>query len=128
MAGNLTNYAEDQVLKWLTGNAITATTGGITAKLLSGSPESTDTALASVGTQSLTAGTWSSGTSGTSTVYTYGADLTFLSSNANTVTAWGVGLYAGANMLSYTDFISTKQLSNGESLVIPNGTLKLQLD
>lgn len=160
MAGSLSNYAEDAILKWLTGNATqpTSTTGGITAALLIGTSANalvTETGTTATGTpasgtatitsttlggtvasgfstQSLTAANWGITASGDSLVATYNADLTFVNNNASTtVTVGGVGLYVGGatsgNLLAYTDFLATKQLAPAETLIIPSGTLKLQL-
>lgn len=150
MAGSLSNYAEDAILKWLTGQStqpISTVTNAVTVQLLSTLP--TETGTTTTGTSgSATGGTvaagfsaltptpanWISATNavsetGGATVYTYTGDLSFTygAGQTSNVTVVGVGLYANNNLLAWTDINPSKTLAPGETLVIPTGTFKLQL-
>lgn len=142
MAGSLSNYAEGQILNWITGKSA-LTSNSLVVKLLSNSFPLVDTGTAadtvtlaagfdSLG-EALTSGSWAiaAATSpDTNQVATYNAAVEFTVSglsSTGTTTVTGLGIYSGANLLAWTDISPSKQLGNGEKLIIPSGTLKLQL-
>lgn len=176
MPGSLSNYAEDQVLSWITGNTAlsqysniypmlfiqgsnaSVVVSGLPVDIGSGStPTGTPTAVSTSATASqgglistsFTVTTRNAGdtanqamlvptfwdksysSSNTYVQYSYNKDITFEYTGAGSVFAEGVGLFTGNTtsglLLAWTEFLSSKQLSNGEKLVIPAGTLKLQL-
>lgn len=130
MAGNLTDYAEVQLHKWLL-NLTPDYTPGVTKLALYTAPPGetgggTEVTGGAYARQTIT---WGAPTSGTGAV-TNSADVVFPTATASwgTITDGAIWDNAGTNMLWYGPLAASKTIGNGDVFKVLAGQLSLALD
>jgi hypothetical protein len=128
MAGNLSDFAEVEILKWLLNLTPSYTPAATKVALYTVTPDDTGGGTeVTGGSYARTAITWGTPASG---AVSNSADITFPTASASwgTVVALAIWDTSGTNMLAWGPLTANKTVGNGDVFKILTGNLALSLD